>query len=181
MRPPARLRMVQSPAAALSLVVALLWSAPAPAQAQAQSGGSSTRAALLAAERDRKAAQTAPPRRSAVEKGLYWYDNQYVLAKIFGGWHGIHMAGGSFPAGAGIKFGVGFTHTTERAADPGLPNRVDVDARAAYSTRGYLRTRALLGVRDIAGSKVDARGYAQYYEFPQEDFFGLSQDSLKAN
>jgi hypothetical protein len=185
MRPPARFRMVQSPAAALSLVVALLGSAAAPAaaqaQGQAQSGGAATRAALLAAERDRKAAETAPPKRSAVEKGLYWYDNQYVLAKIFGGWKGIHLAGGDFPAGAGIKFGVGYTYTSERPSDLGRPNNLDVDAVAAYSTNGYLRTRASLGVRNIAGSAVDARGYAQYYEFPQEDFFGLHQDSLREN
>jgi hypothetical protein len=169
----------------LRLCLALLGLVPAAALAQepgAQPADGPSRTALLAAARDQKATETAPPERATVERALYWYDNQYVLPKIFGGWKGIHLAGGDFPAGAGMKFGVGFDHaigsTANRAtADQTSANRFDVDALAAYSTRGYQRAGAGFTVRRIGGAAVDARVWGQRFEFPQEDLFGLGQDS----
>ena len=80
-----------------SLVLAgmLLWlAAPALAQTPAEP---STRGDILDTARDALSSESAPPTRSTVERGLYWYDNQYVLAKIFGGWKGIHIGGAAFP------------------------------------------------------------------------------------
>ena len=91
------------------LMPPLLMTVPSALAAQDQPAVPSQRAAMLAAARDEKAAEAAAPERPAVEKALYWYDNQYLFAKIFGGWNGIHLAGGDFPAGAGMKFGVGYT------------------------------------------------------------------------
>ena len=68
-----------------------------PVLAQAPPDPSSSRADLLGDARDSLTGQSVPPGRSTVERGLYWYDNQYVLAKLFGGWKGIHLAGGDFP------------------------------------------------------------------------------------
>ena len=65
--------------------------------------GQSSRGTILDQARESLTSQSTPPERSWVERKLYWYDNQYVLAKLFGGWKGIHLAGGSFPAGAGLK------------------------------------------------------------------------------
>jgi hypothetical protein len=140
------------------------------------------RAAVLDAAREERVAQSSPPERSSTERGLYWYDNQYVLAKLFGGWKGIHLAGGDFPAGAGMKFGVGFDKAlTSDDADPNLPNRADITARAAYSTRGYMRVSAGLNLRNLGGAPIDVNVLGQYYEFPQEDFFGIGPDSLDSN
>jgi hypothetical protein len=142
-----------------------------------------TRRALLSAERDAKAKQIAPPERSFLEKKLHWYDNQYVFAKLFTGWRGIHLAGGDFPAGAGVKFGVGFTDRAigSAYADRDVPNRVDVNVMAAYSTRGYVRLGADLALRNLGGAPVDIVLRGQFYEFPEEDFFGLGADSQEAN
>ena len=153
----------------------LLAAAPASAAAGQQSGGAPDRAEVLQAERDRKAAESAAPERSKVERALYWYDNQYVLAKIFGGWRGFHLAGGDFPAGAGTKVGVGFSHTL--GPDSNRPNRLGFDTVAAYSTRGYMRVGAGFAVRRVGGAPLDLRVRAQYYEFPQEDFFGFGRGS----
>jgi hypothetical protein len=111
-------------AAGMAAMIALLAS---PTPAQTTSTPSATRSSVLDAARDALASQTAPPTRSKIEQGLYWYDNQYVLAKIFGGWKGIRIGGGDFPAGAGMKFGVGFDKGLT-TADPDLavPNRVDL-------------------------------------------------------
>lgn len=168
------------------VVVALAVAAMTPALALADQQGAttapSTRAAMLEAARSAKSTQATPPSRSSIDKQLSWYDNQYVLAKFFGGWKGFHLAGGSFPAGAGMKFGIGFDKSlTSADPDPELPNRVDVTARAAYSTRGYMRTSAGLNLRNLGGAPVDVSIMGQYYEFPQEDFFGLGPNSLEEN
>jgi outer membrane protein assembly factor BamA len=160
--------------------LALIAAGPTMVSAQDQTSPSLSRTSLLIAERDQKATRVAPPERSSTERALYWYDNQYVLSKVFGGWHGFHLAGGDFPAGAGVKFGVGFTRELGSAAsvaNPERSNRFDVDAVAAYSTRGYTRLGAALNFRNIGGAPFDVRVRGQYFEFPQEDFFGLGPDS----
>ena len=53
-----------------------------------------TRAGLMEKARETLAPESVPPPRSVVERGLSWYDNQYLFAKLFGGWNGIHLAGG---------------------------------------------------------------------------------------
>jgi hypothetical protein len=150
--------------------------------AQTQAQEPSTRAGVLEAARVERTGDVTPPARSSTERALYWYDNQYVLAKLFGGWKGIHLAGGDFPAGAGMKFGVGFDKAlTSSDPDPNLPNRVDLTARAAYSTRGYARVSTGVNLRNIGGAPVDISVLGQFYEFPQEDFFGIGRDSLDSD
>jgi hypothetical protein len=156
-------------------------SAAGAARAQDQTSPATDRVSLLTAERDQKATELAPPDRSPVERALYWYDNQYVLPRIFGGWKGFHLAGGDFPAGAGTKLGVGYTKRFGPQGTANRANRLEIDTVAAYSTRGYSRAAATLGLRRLGGAPLDLRVRAQRYEFPQEDFFGIGQDSHSAN
>jgi hypothetical protein len=163
---------------AVALMLVLLAS---PARAQAPSEPSPTRASVLDGARQALTTQSAPPTRSKVERALFWYDNQYGPSILFKGWKGVHLAGGDFPAGAGIKFGVGFDKTlTSSDPDPRLPNRIDLATVAAYSTNGYTRLRAGLNFRNLSGAPVDVSLLGQYYEFPQEDFFGLGRDSAES-
>jgi Omp85 superfamily domain len=163
------------------VLAALLAPAASPALAQT-SEDSSTRASLMEQARDALASQSVAPQRSAIERGLYWYDNQYVLGKTFGGWKGFHLAGGDFPAGAGLKFGVGYDKPlTSADPDSRIANRFDVTARGAYSTQGYARLSAGVNARNLGGSHVDVDVSGQYYEFPQEDFFGPGMDSQESN
>ncbi len=151
----------------------------------------STRAALLqtaremlaheSAARETLAGKALPPPRSSTERVLYWYDNQYLLARQSGGWHGIHLAGGDFPAGAGLKFGVGYDKSLTSDPDPFAANRIAVTGRGAYSTNGYARLGAGVNSRNLRGSRVDVGVSGEYYEFPQEDFFGVGMDSLESN
>jgi hypothetical protein len=165
--------------AALAVMIALLAS---PALAQTTSEPSPTRSSVLDAARDELSNQSTPPSRSKVERALYWYDNQYVLAKVFGGWKGIRVGGGDFPAGAGMKFGVGYDKgLTTSIPDPAFPNRIDLTLRGAYSTRGYARVSAAVNARHIGGQPIDVNAFGQVYEFPQEDYFGQGMDSLEDN
>jgi len=175
-------------ASARSWVVFLLMvTASAPALAQDPDAlpiSDTSRTALLAAEREKKQTEIAPPRRSRVERALYGYDNGAGTPFVFQPWHGFQLAGGSFPAGAGTTFGVSFTHDlgpTRPAADLNRPNRVEVKTVAAYSMRGYSRGSAGLNIYRVGGAPLDVRVGATSYEFPQQDFFGLGQDSLEAN
>jgi hypothetical protein len=155
--------------------------AAAPASAEtasdAPAGDALTRAALLAAARDQKGLEREPVKRSLMERGLYWYDNQQLLPKIFGKWKGIHIGGGGFPAGAGMKFGVAYDHAIGSEENPDRANRFDVNGVAARSTRGYQRLGGGLTMRHIGGSAIDARVWGQKFEFPQEDLFGIGQNS----
>ena len=38
-----------------------------------------------------------------------------------------------------------------------------------------------MNARNLGGSRVDVGAFGQYYEFPQEDYFGLGMDSLESN
>ena len=144
-------------------VAAMIVLLASPLLAQAPPDPSSSRADLLGDARESLTGQAVPPGRSTVERGLYWYDNQYVLAKLFGGWKGIHLAGGDFPAGAGFKVGVGFDHAIGSAdIDPRLPNRVALTARAAYGTRGYTRLSAGVNASNLGGAPVDIGAFGQY-------------------
>src|SRR5262245_63524761 len=91
------------------LLVLALAGVPAAAQEQEQDQSSTpaTRAAALEAERDRKATAIAPPTRSKVERALYRYDSgATAMPFVFQPWHGFHLPGANFPAGAGTKVGV---------------------------------------------------------------------------
>ena len=136
-----------------------------------------TRAALLAAAREQKGLEPKPVERSKVEKGLYWYDNQYLLSRVFGSWKGLHIGGAGFPAGAGTKFGVAFDHAIGSEQNSDRANRLDVNGVAARSTRGYQRYGGGLTMRHIGASALDARVWGQKFEFPQEDLFGIGQGS----
>jgi hypothetical protein len=138
---------------------------------------STSRTVALAAERDAKTSELTPPTRSFLERKLHWYDNQHVLDKVFSGWHGIHLAGGGFPAGAGTTFGAGLDRTLG-APDQMRPNRLDVSARAARSTRGYSRFASSVALRRLAGLPIDVSVAGDRHEFPEEDFFGFGGSSL---
>ena len=164
-------------------MAAMIASGRVAVPAQTTSEPPATRSSVLDAARDALASQSTPPTRSKMEQD--WNlgtHNQYVLAKIFGGWKGIRIGGGDFPAGAGMKFGVGFDKGLT-TADPDLavPNRVDLALRGAYSTRGYARVSGAVNARSLGGAPIDVNVFGQFYEFPQEDYFGPGMDSLEDN
>ena len=161
----------------------LIYLSAASAQQEPQPADPETRTAQIEAERDAKSPHLKPPTRSKVESFLYWYDNQYVIPRLFAGWKGFHLGPGHFPAGAGMKFGMGYTKLAigSRYADEDLPNRIDVSGNVGYTTRDYSSYSGNLAWRNIAGAPVDFLFGGSHYRYPQEDFFGLGQDSLEDN
>ena len=131
--------------ARLWVLLLLLAVAPVLASAQDQNPdqtSTGSRAARLAAERERKSTETSSPQRSKIERALHFYDNWSGPPLIFQRWHGFRLAGGSFPAGAGTNVGMSFIRDlgpARPAADPNRANRVEIDTVGAYATRGYSR------------------------------------------
>lgn len=142
---------------------------PAVAFAQSEATTPPTRSARLDAERDARAADATPPRRSMLERALGWYDNQQVLARMLGGWRGFHGAGGHFPAGAGTAAGLGYSAGGDTGAG--------LEVVAATSTNGYARGSVVVDLRQLGGAPVDLAVHGQMFEYPQQDFFGVGIDS----
>ena len=143
-----------------------------------------SRASALRAERKAKLAETKPPGRSSLEKGLQHYDAGMLLfGTVQNGWHGFRLAGGDFPAGAGLNVGVGYRNLAVGSvyADADMPNRVDIDLVAATSTRAYHQLSGEVSFQNIAGSIFNVRARGQWYEHPEEDFFGLGSGSLETD
>ena len=133
------------------------------------------RADLLGDARESLTGQSVPPGRSTIERGLCWYDNQHVLAKLFGGWKRHPPGGRRLPRRSRLQVRRRVRSAAHRSADPDPGSRTASISRRAprYSTRGYARFSARLNARNLGGAPVDIGAFGQYYEYPQEDFFGL--------
>ncbi|MGE0815341.1 MAG: BamA/TamA family outer membrane protein [Vicinamibacterales bacterium] len=127
-----------------------------------------TRGAALDVARDARVGEVSPPGRTVLERALYWYDTQSVLDRLVRGWHGLHVVGGRFAAGAGSALGVGYTASTRALA---------VNAEVAGSSRGSARGLLELTARRIGRAPIDVTVHARGSDAPQEDFFGLGMSS----
>lgn len=140
-----------------------------------------TRAALARQLRLAKSADLHPRQRSGLESTLNTVETDFVLPRIFQGWHGVGLAAGEFPAGAGFGLGLGFRDAAVGSLYPrdDLPDRVDISMHAAKTTRGYTDLRAEFGLLNVGGSRLGFRLRAAYFEWKQMPFFGRGQNSRK--
>ena len=132
-----------------------------------------SRAALLEAERQARADTVVEPTRSTVDKGLRAFaEFTTFVGNIQGGWKGFHFAGGDFPTGAGFAYGIGFTDLAVGSiyADPDRPNRVDVNAVAAYSTSEYIQFGGDLTLWNLGGSPFSVAVRGQFFRTPRRGF-----------
>jgi len=148
-----------------------------PGHEGSQSSQVPSRAELLRAERRAKVETAHAPQRTGTEKRLRSFAKFSRFTAI--SWKGLQFAGGDFPSGAGFNFGVGFRDNAVGAIyeDPDLPNRVDVNLVAAASTSSYYQLSGDFAFRNLGGSPFSAGVRARYYEWPQQDFYGLGPDS----
>ena len=143
------------------------------------------RADLLEAEREVKRDEVKPPQRTTVERGMQLLEKALTrFENIKGSDPGLHYTSGHLPAGSGFGFGLGYTYrpTTKGGySEPGRPNAIDFEVGAAYSTRDYYETNAVVQWRNIGASIVNAAWRAKYHEDPEEDFFGLGPQSERGD
>ena len=186
--PPSAFAFLRRPVSAVSLM-ALLWTATralvvAQADEEPQERPGLSRAALLEAARRAAAEDVVEPERTTAETGLHRFAQfSPFLADVQNFGRGFRFDGGDFPSGAGFAYGLGFRDLAVGSiyADADHPNRVVVNAVAAYSTSEYAQLSGDFSLRNLGGSPItlDVRG--RFFEHPKEDFYGFGPGSQESN
>ena len=163
----------------LERIITILFALSIASTVSAQSQDDASRAQELSTARAQKAETIAPPTRTLTERVLHWYDNRDSNFS----WNGLHMNLGNFSGGAGLAAGVGFTRHAIGSAivDPHQANRIDLDLSAGRSILGYQRLSARVDVLNVAGAPVNVSLSWRDDQMPQEDFYGLGQDSSESH
>jgi hypothetical protein len=140
---------------------------------------------LLTARRQEKSQHLSPPQREKVDKGIR-LAGRFIdrFNSVQESSAGFFFATGDFPSGKGFAFGLGYQHRglLQRGYVPETyPNRIDLRVEAAYSTRSYQQLSAGLEFRNIGGSFFNVGLRGKYFEWPQEDFFGVGIEAREAD
>jgi hypothetical protein len=147
------------------LIVLSLVSSPAVAQ--------ETREATLEQQRAEKAQTLHPYRPGKLEKWMLWFEDVDPIRKL-APHDGFYLQYGFRwkPVGGGVGVGGGWRHD--------LFNR---NARlvlgAGISTRNYQMLMADFSLPYLVSNKVELGGLVLYRHNPQEDYWGLGQNSLE--
>jgi hypothetical protein len=165
---------------ALAAACFALLPAGAP-RAQAQP----TRAELLDARRQEKSLNLTPPERESVDRGIRTVQGFIDrFNRVQESSAGFFYSTGDFPSGKGFAFGMGYQNRglLQRGfVSETHPNRIDLRVEAAYSTRGYQQLSGHLEFRNLGGSFFNLGLRGKYFEWPEEDFFGLGIDAREAD
>jgi hypothetical protein len=141
------------------------------------------RADLLKQERAAGIAEATPPQRTTIERGMSVLQKaREGFERLMGDENGWHYSSGDFPAGAGIRPGVAYSHDSKWVdgyAQPDRPNRLIFDWNAAYTTREYYQTALKTQLLNIGGSIFNVGLHGKYFEHPEDDFFGIGPDTNK--
>lgn len=146
-----------------TLLVLAAWAAPAVAQ--------QTRREELERRREEKARQIRKHKPGTLEAALLYIEDKQILERFGPDIDGFYPAIGGLPPGFGIAGGVGYRkHVGDHAI---------VRASIALSTKSYKLATAEF-MTPVAGGRVEFGGHARWRSFPQEDYFGLGNDSPPA-
>jgi hypothetical protein len=154
-----------------TLALALLVTAPALAAAQEPG----TRAELLRAAREAKAAALAPPEPDTAERLLLELESGRLFERL------LNPAQGWYPKIGNITSGGGFALGPAYRRPELLGGHVDASAFAAASFTRYWMVEGRLRMPRLADGRLLVDVHAQRYDFPEEQFFGLGPASARAN
>ena len=155
------------PAAALFLAALCLWASPAAAQE-----GAVTRAEALRRQREQKARELKPYEQNTLERSMHFAEERAIFLI---GREGLYPKFGSLTTGSGFAYGVGFRDRDLFAYTGAL------DIWAASSIRRYWAAEARLTFPELADKRLFVETWAGHRDYPQEDFFGIGPDSLRAD
>ena len=149
----------------VALIAALLAVPPLPQDAPA------TRAAVLAAQRQAKAQALHPYEPTVLERLALGVEDGR-LRRLIAPHNGFFVEYGYThkPVGSGIGIGGGFRHDL-------LRRQARVELEAGISVRNYQLLRADVALPRLAGERLEIGLEATFRRQPQDDFFGLGQES----
>src|ERR671925_27132 len=155
------------PSVRLALIIVLILAGPAAAQDAAVN----SREELLAKLREQKAQNLQPYKPKGIERALLYIEEHRLIERltIADGWYpriGGLTTGGGFAGGAGYR-----KHLFD--------DRLFVNASAAISTKAYKQVVAHASYPSLWGGRVEVGANFRWNDFPQEDFFGIGNDSIE--
>jgi hypothetical protein len=148
------------------LVCAGALAAAAPASAQ------ETRAGQAEQQRAEKAKQLRPYQPSAIEAALFRIEDRYLVERVFNPPRGLFLRFGGLPEGSGLGAGPGYRYSTHNWS---LTTTGAVSIRGSQEIEGRL---SFPPVKPVPSRGIISVG-GHYRHLPQEDFFGLGNDSSK--
>lgn len=139
------------------------------APAAAQDVEADSRAELLAKLREQKAKALQPYEPKGIEKALLYIEEHRIIERltIADGWYPII---GSLQTGAGLAGGVGYRKHF-------LNDELFVNLGGAMSLKLYKAFDANAVFPSLWNDRVEVGAHARWYDYPQEDFFGIGPDS----
>jgi hypothetical protein len=151
----------------LVLTLALLAAFPFATPAAAQD----SRAALLAQQREAKAAALRPYRPGRIERALLYIEQREPIRWLTP-YDGFYVQSGftDKPVGSGLAFGGGYRHDL-------FGRRARIVLETGLSVRNYQLARADFFLSGLARGRVELGVKAAYRHYPQEDFYGFGSSS----
>ena len=149
-------------AAALTIVLTLLWPTTALAQEP------QTREEADRQRREQNATTTKPYEATGLERALDFADRRAVFVVDR---EGFHPKLGTLTTGSGFAYGVGFRDRDLFSQTGAL------EVWTAASLKKYWAAQAQLTFPSVAGNRLYFSTWASRRDYPQENFFGLGPDS----
>ncbi len=124
-----------------------------------------TRAAALEALRAAREQDLAAPTRSFLERTLIFVEEKRVIERLNPP-QGFYPLAGSVTRGSAIGLGLGYRRRP-------LAGRMVIDTSAAMTYRGYQTLQFAVAAPRLGGTPIELSAGTRWYDYPQEDFFGL--------
>ena len=143
------------------------------AQADPPPTAPATRADALDAQRAARERALGVERRNWIERTLFFVEEKRVLERLNPP-EGFYPALGSITIGSGFGYGAGYRLRPARG-------RVLLDTSGKVTHRGYKTAQARVAVQPMAGRPVELSTGTVWYDFTQEDYFGLGRATSLAD
>lgn len=143
------------------------------AQADSPPTAPATRADALNAQRAARELALGVERRNWIERTLFFVEEKRVLERLNPP-EGLYPNLGSITIGSGFGYGAGYRLRPARG-------RVLLDTSGKVTHRGYKTAQARVALQPMAGRPVELSTGTVWYDFTQEDYFGLGRATSLAD
>jgi hypothetical protein len=125
--------------------------------------------------REQKAANLKPEQPAKLERALHEIKERHILERFQAGAYGFHPLLGGLETGSGFGFGTEFRPNITK------DGRVEMSGRVQGSLKGYQRYELGIGAPHLAGDRFFISLNARHSVSPQQDFFGIGEDSRESD
>jgi hypothetical protein len=157
------------------LLAVLAWPRPMHAQdpATADSTAPASRAEALVLRRTEREQALHPDAPTRLERLLTWAEESHLVERLNPP-QGFYPVVGSIVRGSAMGLGAGYRRRP-------AAGRVLLDTSVAWTYRGYKSAQAAIGLPSMGSRPVDLMAGVRWFDYPQEDFFGLGRDTRQSD